>query len=357
MQAIHKTSPYIRKEVNTARMMTDVIIALLPVTIFAIYRFGSDALIRIFISMSVMVVLEAIAFGMLANIKKSSNLKENITLRYKKYTKNNVIIPALSGLLFALIIPSKLPLHVVIIGASFGILVGKMMFGGTGKNIFNVAAVGRIFIGLAFGGSFSNAYPGVDLIAGSTALGTSKSLINFDKVFDSYTMNQLFLGDIPGSMGEISALLIILGGVYLIVRRSADFRLILGSLIPFVLLTFVAGVVLNETNPFDYMLFQLFAGGILFGSVFMITDPVTAPLNALGRIFYGLLFATITVLIRVFGVYPEGVAFAILISNIFVSWIDYPNITPQVMTKKYVLVYAATLVTALLAIFFGLGGL
>ncbi len=357
MQTIHKTSPYIRKDINTARMMTDVIIALLPVTIFAVYRFGLDALTRIFLSILVMVVLEAIAFGLISNIKKSDNFTVNLKLRYKKYTKNNVIIPALSGLLFALIIPSQLPIYIVIIGASFGIIVGKMIFGGTGNNIFNVAAVGRIFIGLAFGGGFSRAYPGVDLIAGSTALGTSKSLISFEKVFDSYTLNQLFIGDIPGSMGEISAFLILLGGLYLIIRRSADFRLILGSLVPFMLLTLTAGFVINPTNPIQYMAFQLFSGGILFGSIFMITDPVTAPLSALGRVFYGLLFAIFTVLIRVFGVYPEGVAFAILISNIFVSWIDYPGMIPIALSKKYSVIYGITLVTAILAIYIGLGGL
>jgi len=356
MNTVKTTSPYIRKEVNTSRMMLDVVIALLPVTLFSIYRFGMDAITRIVLSVVVMVLLEAIFVGLRATSTTEGSWIQRIQFRYKTYTINHAIIPALSGVIFALIIPSKLPFYGVIIGASFGIVVVKMLFGGTGQNIFNVAAAGRIFVGVTLSDQFVGAYPNVDFVAGSTALSAAKGSIGFENIFNHYTLNQLFIGNIPGSMGEISALLIILGGMYLIVRRSADFRLILGTIIPFMILTLVAGFMLHQGLAIEFMLFHLFSGGILFGAVYMITDPVTAPLTTPGRLIYALIFAGVTVLIRLFGAYPEGVAFAILIANAFASLIDFPGLVGDRIAKKSILIYSVLSIIFILSVWIGSAG-
>lgn len=356
MQTVKKTSPYIRKEVSTKRMMTDVIIALLPATIFAVYRFGSSALIRILVSIAVMVLFEAIGFAMMAKARKNDPFLIRIKTKFKNYRPLNVIIPILSGLIYGLIIPSELPLYAVIVGAIFGIVVAKMLFGGTGNNIFNVAAAGRAFIGLALTAQFTGTYVQTDLVSGATALSSFRGSVGFINTLDSYSIMDLFLGNIPGSMGEISALAILIGAIYLLVRHSADIRLILGSLIPFAVFMLIAGFAMYPTHAFEFLAFQMFSGGIMFGAVFMITDPVTAPVNGPGRITYGLLFATVTVLIRLFGAYPEGVVFSILFANVFVALIEYPKWSPHQFTIKYNLIYASVFTIISFVVFLSAGG-
>ena len=356
MQSIKQTAPYIRKDISTNRMMTDVIIALLPVIVFSIYRFGSDAFFRLLVSVIVMVLGEAIAFGITHKPVITNSTWENIKSRYQRYTINNITIPALSGLIYGLIIPSKLPYYAVIIGALFGILIVKMIFGGTGNNIFNVAAGGRVFVGLALTLLFTGTYVETDFVAGATALTSFRGNLGFPFVLESYTLLDLFIGNIPGSMGEISSLAIIIGGIYLLIRRSADYKIMLGSIVPFMLLMFIAGLGIYPDQAFEFMLFQLFAGGILFGAVYMITDPVTAPITGPGRLLYGLLFASFVVIIRLFGSYPEGVAFAILTANVFVSLIDFPKWSKNVMTKRFYIGYGITFTLIAVLIFLGAGG-
>jgi electron transport complex protein RnfD len=356
MQTIKQTSPYVRKDVSTKRMMIDVLIALTPVVLFSIYRFGMDSLIRILVSVVVMIGLEAIAFGMMQKPAKSDDFKERLKSRYKNFTINNITAPAVSGIIFAMIIPSKLPIYAVVAGASFGIIVVKMLFGGLGSNIFNIAAAGRIFIGLALADMFTGTYDGVDMIAGGTALTAIRTGAGFPYTLNSYPLIDMFLGNIPGSMGEISALAILIGMIYLLIRKSADFRVIVSFIATFTLLIFVAGLKLYPDQVITYTLFHLLSGGILFGAVFMITDPVTSPVSRPGRWIYGVLVGAIVVLIRLFGAYPEGVAFALIFSNMFVPLIDYP----QWATNKYKPAFFIGISVAILAlvaiVFFGVGG-
>lgn len=356
MQTIKQTSPYVRKDVSTKRMMTDVLIALTPVVMFSIYRFGMDSVIRILVSLIVMVGLEAIAFGMMQKPIKSDDFKERLKSRYKNFTINNITAPAVSAIIFAMLVPSKLPLYAVVAGASFGIIVAKMLFGGMGSNIFNIAAAGRIFIGLALTDMFAGTYDGVDMIAGGTALTAIRTGAGFPYTLNSYSLIDMFLGNIPGSMGEISALAILIGMIYLLIRKSADFRVVVSSLATFTLLIFVAGLKLYPEQVIEYTLFHLLSGGILFGAVFMITDPVTSPVSRPGRWIYGILVGALVVLIRLFGAYPEGVAFALIFSNMFVPLIDYP----QWATNKYKPAFFIGTSVAMLAliaiVFFGVGG-
>lgn len=357
MQAIRQTSPYVRKEISTKRMMTDVIIALIPVVAFSIYRFGMDAVIRILVSYVVMVGLEAISFGLMHAPEDHDKFFLRLKSRYKDFTANNVVIPAVSAIIFAMIIPSKLPIYAVVVGAAFGIIVGKMMFGGTGGNIFNVAAIGRIFIGLALTDMFTGTYVGTDLVAGGTALSTLKTGLGFPSAMNSYSILDLFVGNIPGSMGEISVLAILIGAAYLFIRRSADYRAPLSALIVFVLMMVLVALRLYPDQVIQYVLFQLFAGGLMFGAVFMITDPVTSPITRPGRWLYGLLVGAIVVLIRLFGAYPEGVAFALLIGNMFVPLIDYYKWSTNRFKPTFIGGYVVLLVLLGLLAYFGVGGL
>jgi Na+-translocating ferredoxin:NAD+ oxidoreductase subunit D len=357
MQAIRQTSPYVRKAISTKRMMTDVIIALIPVVLFSIYRFGMDAIIRILVSIVVMVGLEALAFGMMHSPENHKNFFARLKSRYKDYTVNNVVIPMVSAIIFAMIIPSKLPIYAVVVGAAFGIIVGKMMFGGTGGNIFNVAAIGRIFIGLALTDMFTGTYMGIDFVAGGTALTTIKGGLGFPGALNSYGLLDLFVGNIPGSMGEISALAILIGGAYLFIRRSADYRGPLSAVITFVLMMTVLAIKLYPGQVLEYVLFQLLAGGLMFGAVYMITDPVTSPVTRPGRWLYGLIVGAVVVLIRLFGAYPEGVAFALLIGNMFVPLIDYYKWSTNKFKPSFIIGYAIILIALGAIVYFGAGGI
>jgi electron transport complex protein RnfD len=357
MQAIKQTSPYIRKQVSTKRMMTDVLIALIPVVAFAIYRFGFDAILRILVSLVTMIGLEAIAFAITHKPDKADKWTSRLKSRYKDYSINNVLTPAISAVIFAMIIPSKLPIYAVVVGATFGIVVGKLLFGGLGSNIFNPAAVGRIFIALALGDMFTGTYIGIDLSAGSTALGTIREGGQlFPDALNSYSILELFMGNVPGAMGEISAIAILLGAAYLLIRRSADYRVMLSAVVTFLVLIALAGLKLHPDHVLEYTLYHLFAGGLMFGVVFMITDPVTSPVTRPGRWLYGLLVATLVVLIRLFGAYPEGFAFALLFANMFVPLIDYPKWSTNKIKPAFVIGYIVLIAIFGLVVYFGVGG-
>ena len=356
MQTIKQTSPYIRKDVSTKRMMIDVLIALIPVVAFSIYRFGFDAILRIVVSLVVMIGLEALIFGIMQKPGKAEKWIDRIKSRYADYTINNITAPAVSAIIFAMLVPSKLPIYAVIIGAAFGIVIAKMLFGGLGSNIFNVAAAGRIFIALAITSMFDGTYVGVDLVAGATALTTFRSGLGFPGVLNSYSLSQLFFGYIPGAMGEINAAAILIGAAYLIIRKSADYRVMLSTALTFTVLMLFAGLKLYPDMAIQFVLFQLFSGGLMFGLVFMVTDPVTSPVTRPGRWLYGLFVAIIIVLIRLFGAYPEGVAFAILFANMFVPLIDYPKWATNKIKPAFIASYVVLLILFSLVVFFGVGG-
>lgn len=356
MQAVKQTSPYIRKPISTKRMMIDVLIALIPVVAFSIYRFGWDAIIRILVSLVVMIGLEALAFGMMQKPSNSENKWKKFKSRYQNYSINNITAPAVSAIIFAMLVPSKLPIYAVIAGAAFGIIIAKMLFGGLGSNIFNVAAAGRIFIALALTDMFSGTYVGVDLVAGGTALTTLRSGLLFPQALNSYSISDLFFGNIPGAMGEISALAILIGLAYLLIRRSADYRVVVSSASTFIILMLLVGLKLYPDQAFEYMFYQLFAGGLMFGVAFMITDPVTSPVTRPGRWLYGLFVGALIVLIRLFGAYPEGVAFALLFANMFVPLIDYPKWATNKIKPAFIASYAVLLIVIGLVVFFGVGG-
>lgn len=340
MKFIRETSPYIRKNVSVKRMMIDVLIALTPIVIFAIYQNGWNGVKVIAISIITMLFFEFLVvmiktwpkgmeFNSLFSTEGFLKVKANFTI-------NNITAPLISALIYSLILPSATSGYIVFIGAFVGIFIAKMVFGGLGSNIFNPAAVGRMFVGVCFGTSIADAYlqGGVDVRTGGTPLNqiatsiTSgfSNLNNIPDALSKYTFLDLFLGNIPGCMGEVSALLIIIAGIYLFVRHSADFRTALSMILSFTLIMLVVGIVgynKMDLDIKDFVLYELLSGGILFGAVFMVTDPVTSPITKFGRIVFGSLVGVLAAFIRLFGAYPEGVAFSILIMNMFAPTIDY----------------------------------
>lgn len=337
MKLVAQSAPYIRKPVSVARMMIDVLIALIPVLLFACFQNGWSGTSVVLISVATMLITELFAH-MIIKWPSGMKIKEIFSkaglLKIKEqYTINNFTAPLISAIIYAMILPANCNGYVVFIGAFFGMLVGKMIFGGLGSNIFNPAATGRVFVGVCFGSKLIYGQGGVDVSASGTPLAQIKgNLANIGQALNEYSLLDLFLGQIPGSMGEVCSLLILVGAVYLFVRRSADLRACLSMLLSFALITLVVSITAYcicsgqgsiSWNVMDLFLFEMLSGGLLFGCVFMITDPVTSPTTKFGRIVFGTMAGVITALVRYCGAYPEGVAFSILIANMFSPALDH----------------------------------
>ena len=244
MRLVSKSAPYIRKSVSVSRMMLDVIIALLPVTIFAMIQNGWGGIYVFLISLAIMVFFELLIHMFIhwpSGMKfKELFSKDGFAKVKESYTINNILAPVISGLIFALIMPANCSPYVIIVGAAFGMIVGKMLFGGLGQNIFNPAAAGRIFATICFGTKINeaNILSGGDVINGATALASTKgNLGNMD-----YSLIDLFMGNVPGTMGEVSKLMILIGAVYLFARRSADLRSALSYFLSFALIMLVGSI-------------------------------------------------------------------------------------------------------------------
>ena len=355
MKIIKENSPHIRKGSSVKRMMIDVIIALMPVVIFAFIQYGLNALKLFGISIVTMLAAEFI-FCFITLQDPYDGTKHNFKNRLKtctsKMTINNITAPLISALIYALIMPAGATWYVIFVGALFGIVIGKLVFGGLGGNIFNPAAVGRVFAMVAFGALFKYTMPSaifnVDIFAGGTPL--ASEVLSNSSIFTWEALRDLFFGLTKGSMGEVCKALIIVGGIYLFIRRSADFRPAASMILSFMLIMLIAGFMMKSVNPWIYMLYHTLSGGLLFGAIFMITDPVTSPTTAPGRVTFGLMVGIISAFIRLFGAYPEGVAFAILIANMFVPVIDYYKFSSNKYSFKKILLWLAMIVLAIIVI-------
>jgi Na+-transporting NADH:ubiquinone oxidoreductase subunit B len=236
-----------------------------------------------------------------------------------------------TNFLFALSLPPTIPLWIAVVGIVFGVVFGKMVFGGFGKNVFNPAISGRAFIYISFGVPLTGRF--VDPVAGTALRGFAAWTPSIDTVSSvtplvqqaqgaEFALRDLFLGNLVGSFGETSALLIIIGGVYIVWKKSANWHFIAASVASFLLLygaLFYSGIQ-GAINP----VYALFSGSFMFAAVFMVTDPVSASQTTnLGRWIYGSIFGVMTVLIRVYSGWPEGVTFALLFANMFAPLIDH----------------------------------
>ena len=349
MKIIKQTSPYIHKRSSVERMMLDVIIALIPIVIFSIILNGFDAIRVIAISTITMLISELIFVYLKANSKYDGKktFKEKIIKTKEEYTINNLLSPLISSLIYAMIMPSTASTYVIIVGGLFGIVVGKLLFGGLGSNIFNPAALGRIVSMLFFKIDY-NGTNGVDVITSGTPLGALDS--NLSNI-NEFSLLDMLLGTIPGTMGETSKILIIISAIYLFVRFSADFRPTLGMIGSFTVIMFICSLKLEGVNSLRFTLYQLLSGGLLFGAVFMITDPVTSSVTRPGRVIYGIIVGIICAFIRLLGAYPEGCAFAILIGNMLVPVIDYYKWSSNKFTIKNISIMALLTIASSLILF------
>ncbi|MFU8786024.1 MAG: RnfABCDGE type electron transport complex subunit D [Candidatus Izemoplasmataceae bacterium] len=406
MEIIQKSSPHLRRPMaSVVRMMRDVAIALSPLVIFAIVQYGLAAVSILLAAVLSMVATEYLYYQVqdfkarkfnntefhvkLAALKKEKEEKqksltkedfkaylteyksqvkevkeqlktyastrpteENLTfkLKNKSFTLYNFTV-IVSGLIYGLTIPDATPILVVIIGGVVGVFLAKLIFGGMGQNVFNIAAFARIFIALSFGGAVAVSNIFIDSEVGATVLG-ALMLEPFADVTSNYTVWRMFTGiGIPGALGETSALLILLGGAYLLFRKSFDV---------FIPLTYIATVfVLSLAIMFTqdlgmyYPLTHVLAGGLLFGAIYMATDPITSPTTRPGRLYFAFGLGVITFVIRLFGSYPEGVAFSLLIMNMFVPAIDYPKWAKSRFSKRGVLIFIAVILVTIISVTVG----
>ena len=282
-------SPHIHSGKSTSGIMGDVLISLLPATVAGTVIFGWRALLVVAVC-----IISAVLFEALFNV---------IT---KKEQTVSDLSSAVTGLLLALNLPANIPLWQCVIGSLFAIVVVKCIFGGIGKNLVNPAITARVFMLVAFTSIAFPAFP-VDSVSSATPLshGEMPSLIN------------LFLGSYGGAIGETSTLALIIGGIYLLVRRVISWH------IP---VTFIGSVFLFSFlfKGLDalYALELTLSGGVFIGAIFMATDYTTSPSTEWGKVIFGLGAGLLTCLIRYFGTYPEGVSFAILFMNIVTPYIS-----------------------------------
>ncbi len=354
MEFVQKQSPFLRRpQASVTRMMRDVAIALSPLVVFAITQHGWNAVIILLTSVLSMLITEYV-FYQIMDLKDKKAFK----IKNERFTLGNFSV-VVSGLIYGLTLPDKMgenlgeTILIVAIGGVAGVFLVKLIFGGLGQNIFNVAAFARVFIVLSFGPALMYAQF-VDADAGATAL-SALAEAPFDRtVIENYSFWDMFSGiGLPGSIGETSAMLILVGGLYLFLRRSFDVFIPLvyvGTV--FVLSLFAMW---STGSGFWYPMTHLLSGGLLFGAVFMATDPVTAPATRPSRIFFAFGLGVVTFLIRLFGSLPEGVVFAILIMNMFVPAFDYSKWSKSRFTWKGGLIFAAVIVLSILIVWVGAG--
>ena len=357
-----ENSPHLRSKATVSRMRGDVLIALAPTLIFAIIVYPLKTVIFLLVSLFIMVGSEFVYVG-LKNMQPNDGLKhtfkERFIYAYKgKYTKNNILTASISAVIFTLIMPAGAPIYAVIVGALVGIIFGKLVFGGTGSNIFNPAVVGMLFAKLCFSKQYVGYvdtwfYQLPDTVAGATPLGLTNGGMLSE--IGQYSLLDMLIGRIPGTLGEVYKITILIGLVYLLIRRSADYRIVVSYLGTFTLLAFIAGLsvfALNSSvNPFIFTAYYLLSGGVLFGGVFMLTDPVTSPINPPSRYLYGIIAAVVTIFIRLFAALPEGVGFSILIANMIAVVLDHYEWSSSKYTWKKLLAMGLVVAISSLTIF------
>lgn len=338
---IRKTSPYLRRpQASVTRMMRDVTIALMPVTIFAIVKYGWTAVVILLLSILSMMVTEYIYYQITDKIDG-----EKFAWKNKSFSLYN-FSALTSGLIFGLISPDSTPWYAIIMSGALGIVLGKLIFGGLGQNIFNPAALARVLLIL----NFSVATYQIDTVAGATPLGAIATDLFNSNVLENFALVDLFTGiGIPGSIGEMSFALVIVGAIYLAFRTSFEVRIPLVYVGTVFMLA--SAVAIYKGLGIWYPMFHILSGGLIFGAVFMATDPITSPITKPGRVYFAFALGVVTFFIRLFGSLPEGVVFAILIMNMFVSSFDYYKWTTSKFTRRQGYIFAAVvLVTIIITI-------
>ena len=290
------SSPHVRCKDTTQNLMLDVVIAMLPAAAFGVYRFGLYSLAVILATVAACVASE---------------------YAYEKFMGKPITVSdcsaVVTGMILALNMPPEIPIWIPMLGGVFAIIVVKQLYGGLGQNFMNPALAARCFLLISFAGlmnNFSSSAIRFNALTGATPLKTMRDggLVN---------LTDLFLGFIPGTIGEVSTLALLIGGAYMIVKK------VISPKIPLVYIgTFAVFVFLFGGFDVNYTLNQVCAGGLVFGAFFMATDYVTSPITPNGQIVYGVILGLLTGVFRLWGASPEGVSYAIILSNLFVPMIE-----------------------------------
>ena len=289
-------SPHIRSNNTTKGIMLDVIIALLPTTVFGVFMFKLQAALIIVVTVLSCILSETV-FNM---------------VMHKKNTIGDLSC-IVTGLILALNMPPTVDLYIPVIGGIFAIVVAKMLFGGLGQNFINPALAGRCFLLISFTSQMSK-YVDIDGFTTATPLALAKQ-----SVF-SYSLADMFIGTIPGTIGEVSTLALLLGAIYLLIKKVITIDIPLVYILSFTIFILLFGG--NNSTDFRYIYTEVLGGGLMFGAFFMANDYVTSPVTSFGRVIYAIFLGVLTGLFRVFGKFPEGVSYAILTGNLLVPLIE-----------------------------------
>lgn len=305
------SNPHIRDNVTTAEIMRDVFIALIPTTLYGIIQWGFNAALVCILTVAAAVISELV---------------------YEKCMKLPITImdwsAAVTGLILALNCPPNIPAWIPCLGAVFAIIIVKQLYGGLGKNFMNPALAARCFLLISFAGKMTSfTGVGADALSGATPLAFMKT--NPDAIA-KVDLGAAFLGRIPGTIGEVSKLCVLIGAAYLIIRK------VISPKIPLIYIGTVAVfTLLFGGHGFDlyYLACELCAGGLIFGAFFMATDYVTSPITPLGQVIFAVMLGILTGLFRLFGGSAEGVSYAIIICNILVPMINVHTV-PKAFGKE-----------------------
>lgn len=314
-------SPHVHTDDSVRKIMYRVVLAMLPALAWSVFVFGVDALRVTLIAVAACMGFEYLIQRFVMKVTPSVN-------------DGSALV---TGILLAFNVPADLPWWILVLGAFVAVAVAKLSFGGLGSNIFNPALVGRVFLLISFPVQMTT-WPvtkqaAVDATTAATPLALIKEGILNGKPLNELmgtlpSTSDMLLGNIGGSLGEVSALMLLLGGLYMLWKKVITWHTpvaILGSM-------FVFGAIFWFVNPEAYLtpVFHLLAGGAMLGAIFMATDMVTSPMTGKGQLIYGVGIGVITMCIRLFGSYPEGISFAILIMNGFT-----PLINAYVKPKRF----------------------
>ena len=287
------SSPHARNNVLTQNLMGDVVIAMIPAAVFGVYQFGLKALL---------IILVTVASCVLSEYVYESLMGKPITIM-----DGSALV---TGMILALNMPPEIPLWIPFLGGIFAIIVVKQLYGGLGQNFMNPALAARCFLLISFTGKMTTFT--LNGVTGATPLAVLKSGGSVDTA-------AMFIGKIPGTIGEVSVIALLIGAAYMLWKKVITIRIPAAYLISFSLFVVIFG---GHGLNMNYLLAHLCGGGLIFGAFFMATDYVTSPITPSGQIVYGILMGCLTGLFRLFGGSAEGVSYAIILSNILVPLIE-----------------------------------
>ena len=311
LKLIATSSPHIRGSETTRSIMLDVIIAMLPALAFAVWNFGIEALVLTAVSVAGCVFFEWLYRKLMHKPQSVGDLSAVVT-----------------GMLLAMTCPATLEWWAILIGDFFAIVFVKQLFGGIGKNFINPALAGRAMLLASYAGAMTRwidpaagkapLLGGVDVVTAATPLAYLKNL-DLEGLKATYSIRDVFMGFTGGSMGEVSALMLLIGGIYLIWRKVINWQTPVAYIGTVAVLSFLFP---KTGSGLEFMLYSVFSGGLMLGAFFMATDYATSPVTKKGQLIFGIGCGLFTVFIRYFGSYNEGVCYSIMVMNCFTALID-----------------------------------